>query len=250
MATTQTTCTTAEWQARLRLAAVYRVFDYLGWTELIYNHISLRLPEAQGHFLLNPFGLHYSEVRASNLVKVDADGHIIGSSEFGINPAGFVPHSTIHKHIDQAHCVMHTHTTNGMAVACFEGGLSMNNFYAAQLHGRVAYHDFEGITLHDEEGPRLIQSISNKQAVILRNHGLLAWGSSLANTFAVLWTLQRACDVQVATHSLGKSILISESVQLKCAQDSLQFSPGHGSGENVLDALIRLVDRLDTSYQS
>jgi ribulose-5-phosphate 4-epimerase/fuculose-1-phosphate aldolase len=250
MSTAQTDCSPAEWQARVHLAAVYRVFHYLGWTELIYNHISLRVPDAAGHFLLNPFGLHYSEVRASNLVKVDWQGHIIGPSQFGINPAGFVPHSTIHQHIDQAHCVMHTHTTAGMGVACYEGGLSMNNFYAAQLFGRVAYHDFEGITLHEQEGPRLIQSIGSKPAVILRNHGLLAWGPTLANTFAVLWTLQRACEVQIATHSLGNSIPISQAIQMKCAQDSLQFSPGHGSGDSVLNALIRLVDRQDTSYKA
>jgi ribulose-5-phosphate 4-epimerase/fuculose-1-phosphate aldolase len=250
MSTAQTDCSPAEWQARVRLAGVYRVFHHLGWTELIYNHISFRVPDSNGHFLLNPFGLHYSEVCASNLVKVDLLGNIIGNSQYGINPAGFVPHSTIHQHIAQAHCVMHTHTTAGMGVACFEGGLSMNNFYAAQLFGRVAYHDFEGITLHSEEGPRLIKSVGDRPAVILRNHGLLAWGPTLANTFAVLWTLQRACEVQIATHSLGNSIPIAPDVQMKCAQDSLQFNPGHGAGEDVLNALIRLVDRQDTSYKA
>jgi ribulose-5-phosphate 4-epimerase/fuculose-1-phosphate aldolase len=240
-----------EAKARLELAGLYRVFDMLGWTEMIYNHISLRVPGPadQRHFLINPFGLHYSEVCASNLVKVDLSGRIIGPSQWPINPAGFVPHATIHGALQGAHCVMHTHTTNGLAVACYEGGLAMNNFYSAQLFGKVAYHDFEGITLHADEGPRLLQSIGQKPAVILRNHGLLAWGDTLARTFAILWTLQRACDVQVATAALGAAIPLSEAVQQKCAADSLQFTAKFGAGQDVLDAMLRKVNRFDTSYQ-
>ena len=113
----------AEWAARVELAATYRIFDFLGWTELIYNHISLRVPGPQRHFLINPFGLHYSEVTASNLVKIDLDGNLLGASEWPINPAGFTPHATLHRGIERAHCVMHTHTTAGMAVACKQGGL-------------------------------------------------------------------------------------------------------------------------------
>src|SRR5664279_70868 len=135
-----------ECNARVQLAAAYRIFNLLGWTELIYNHISLRLPGPERYFLINPFGLHYSEVTASNLVKIDLAGNVVGHSEWPINPAGFTPHATIHAHIPDAHCVMHTHTTAGMGVACLEDGLSMSNFYSAQLHGKLAYHDFEGIT--------------------------------------------------------------------------------------------------------
>ncbi len=231
----------AEWQARTRLAGVYHVFDYLGWTELIFNHISLRIPDQDGHFLLNPYGLHYSEVTPENLVKVDINGQIQQDSPHGVNPAGFVPHSQIHRHIPNAHCVMHTHTTAGMAVACSQRGLTMDNFYSAQLYGQVAYHDFEGITLHAEEGPRLVNSIGHKQAVFLRNHGLLAWGHSLGNAFAVLWTMQRACEVQLATYSMGPPIAVSEDIQRKCAADSLQFSTKRDVGEDILDALMRLV---------
>jgi ribulose-5-phosphate 4-epimerase/fuculose-1-phosphate aldolase len=170
-----------EWQARLELAACYRVFALLGWTEMIYNHITLRLPDSvtggEKHFLINPFGLHYSEVTASNLVKIDVQGRVLDGSPYPVNPAGFTVHAAVHEGLAGAHCVMHTHTTAGVAVACVQGGLQQTNFYSAQLHNMVAYHDFEGITIHADEAPRLLRSIGDKQAVILRNHGLLAWGT-------------------------------------------------------------------------
>jgi ribulose-5-phosphate 4-epimerase/fuculose-1-phosphate aldolase len=242
--------TSEEWDARVQLAAAYRIFHLLGWTELIYNHISLRLPGAATHFLINPFGLHYSEVTASNLVKIDLAGNVVGESRWPVNPAGFTPHATIHAHIPAAHCVMHTHTTAGMAVACLDEGLSMSNFYSAQLHGKLAYHDFEGITVHADEGPRLVASIGGKPAVILRNHGLLAWGESLPRAFAILWLLQRACEIQVATLSMGRPRLIGEDVQRKCTADSLQFNPKFGAGQDVFDALTRMVDRVDPGYRT
>lgn len=238
-----------EWAARVQLAAAYRIFNHLGWTELIYNHISLRLPGAEKHFLINPFGLHYSEVTASNLLKIDLEGNIIGRADHPFNPAGFTPHATLHAGIAGAHCVMHTHTTAGMAVACLEEGLSMSNFYSAQLHGKLAYHDFEGITVHPDEGPRLARSIGDKPAVILRNHGLLAWGGSVPRTFAVLWLLQRACEIQLATLSMGKARMISEDIQRKCTADSLQFNAKFGAGQDVFDALTRQIDRIDPSYR-
>jgi ribulose-5-phosphate 4-epimerase/fuculose-1-phosphate aldolase len=141
---------------RVQLAAAYRIFALLGWTELIYNHITLRVPGPERHFLINPFGLHYSEVTASNLVKIDLEGRPVLPTRWPVNPAGFTIHAAIHAGIERAHCVMHTHTTAGMAVACGRAGLSMSNFYSAQLHGKVAYHDFEGITVHAGEGPRLL----------------------------------------------------------------------------------------------
>lgn len=240
----------AEWDARTQLAAAYRIFDHLGWTELIYNHISLRVPGAEPHFLINPFGLHYSEVRASNLVKVDVKGNIIGHSDWPINPAGFTFHGKIHEQVPDAHCVMHVHTTPTMAVCCLDEGLSYTNFYAAQLFGKVAYHEFEGITVHADEGPRLLKSIGDKPAVILRNHGLLAWGDGVPRTFAVLWLLQRACEIQLATQSMGRPRLISEEIQRKCTADSLQFNARFGAGQDVFDALVRKLDRIDTSYRS
>jgi len=243
-----------EWQARLQLAACYRVFALLGWTEMIYNHITLRLPASvtgsEKHFLINPFGLHYSEVTASNLVKIDLQGRVLDGSPHPVNPAGFTVHAAIHAGIEGAHCVMHTHTTAGVAVACLQGGLSQSNFYSAQLHDMVAYHDFEGITIHAEEAPRLLRSIGTKQAVILRNHGLLAWGATLPQTFAILWTLQRACEIQLATLSMGPAIPVPEAIAAKCTRDALQFNPTHGAGQDVFDALVRQVDRLDASYQN
>ena len=239
-----------EWAARVQLAATYRIFDMLGWTELIYNHISLRLPGAGTEFLINPFGLHYSEVTASNLVRIDLKGNIVGPSEWPFNPAGFPPHAAIHAAIPEAHCVMHTHTTAGMAVACLEEGLSMSNFYSAQLCGKVAYHEFEGITLNEAEGPRLVASIAGRPALILRNHGLLVWGKTIPVAFGVLWLLQRACEVQLATQSMGKPLMIPEAIQRQCTADSLQFDPRFGSGTNVFDALIRRIDRIDPGYRS
>jgi ribulose-5-phosphate 4-epimerase/fuculose-1-phosphate aldolase len=242
-----------EWAARLQLAACYRVFAMLGWTEMIYNHITLRLPDSatggDKQFLINPFGLHYSEVTASNLVKINLAGDKLDDSPYPVNPAGYTLHSTIHGGIEGAHCVMHTHTTAGVSVACLPGGLSQSNFYSAQLHDMVAYHAFEGITIHAEEGPRVLASMGRKPAVILRNHGLLSWGQTLPQAFAILWTLQRACEIQLATLSMGAPIPVPEAIAAKCTRDALQFNPNHGAGQDVFDALVRQVDRIDAGYR-
>jgi ribulose-5-phosphate 4-epimerase/fuculose-1-phosphate aldolase len=239
--------------ARVELAACYRVFAMLGWTELIYNHITVRLPDSvtggARQFLINPFGLHYSEVTASNLVRIDLQGKVLDGSPHRVNPAGFTVHAALHDGLPDAHCVMHTHTTAGVAVACVQGGLQQHNFYSAQLHGKIAYHDFEGITVHPEEAPRLLASIGDKPAVILRNHGLLAWGQTLPQTFALLWTLNRACEIQLATLSMGPAIPISDAVARGCTRDALQFNPQLGAGRDVFDALVRQVERTDPSYR-
>ena len=242
-----------ERRTRIQLAACYRVFALLGWTEMIYNHITVRLPDsvaaADQQFLINPFGLHYSEVSASNLVRIDLRGEVLDGSSHPVNPAGFVVHAAIHEALPDAHCVMHTHTTAGVAVACLQGGLQKSNFYSAQLHDLVAYHDFEGITVHADEAPRLLASIGKKPAVILRNHGLLAWGRTLPHTFALLWTLQRACEIQLATFSMGSAIPVPDAVAARCTRDALQFNPRHGAGLDMFDALVRQVDRADSSYK-
>ena len=243
-----------EWQARVQLAACYRIFDMLGWTEMIYNHITVRLPDSvtggAKHFLINPFGLHYSEVTASNLLKIDVQGNKLDDNPWPVNPAGFTVHSAIHENIPDAHCVMHTHTTNGLAVACTAAGLAQNNFYSAQLHGLVAYHDFEGITIHADETPRLLKNIGDKPAVILRNHGLLSWGRTLPLAFVRLWTLQRACDVQGAQAALGPAQPVPEQVAAKTVADSFQWDQKFGAGQDVFDALVRRVDRIDDSYKA
>jgi ribulose-5-phosphate 4-epimerase/fuculose-1-phosphate aldolase len=243
-------CSPDEWQARVRLAATYRVFHMLGWTEMIFNHITLRLPGPDKHFLINPFGLAYDEVTASNLVRIDADGNIHGPSEFPINPAGFIVHSAIHRHVDDAHCVMHTHASAGLAVACMEGGLSHTNFYSAQLRDMVAYHAFEGITVHADEQQRLLASLGDKRLLILRNHGLLSHGRTLAHAFVLLWTLTRACEIQVMTDSMRGNVLpISAEVIDRTTRDALHFALDTDAGEDVLAALIRRVDRIDPSYK-
>lgn len=240
----------AEWQARVQLAACYRIFAHLGWAELIYNHISLRVPGPDDHFLINPFGLHYTEVTASNLVKVDVDGNIIGNDDWPINPAGFTFHGAIHATLPDAHCVMHVHTTPTMAVCCSEEGLAFTNFYAAQLHGQVAYHDFEGITVHREEGARILASANGKRVLLLRNHGPVVIGHTLPQAFNLLWLLQRACEVQVATAALGQQRQIPVPVLEGCVRDSLNFNPKYGAGEDSFAAMQRLIDRIDPGYRA
>lgn len=239
-----------EWAARVQLAAAYRMFDRLGWSELIYNHLSLRVPGEDGHFLINPFGLHYSEVTASNLVKVDVQGRVVGHSDWPINPAGFTFHGAIHATLPEAHCVMHVHTTATMAVCCLEQGLSFSNFYAAQLHGQVAYHDFEGITVHLDEGQRILASAGGKPVLLLRNHGPVVIGRSLPQAFNLMWLVQRACEVQVATLAMGPAREIPVPVMERCVRDSLNFNPTFGAGQDVFAAMQRLVERDDPSYRA
>ena len=240
-----------EWAVRVELAACYRIFDHLGWVELIYNHITARVPGPDRHFLINPFGLSYREVTASNLVKIDLEGNVVGETDWPVNPAGFVIHSAIHGALPDAHCVMHTHTTAGMAVACKEDGLDWNNFYSAQIWNQVAYHDFEGITINPGERERLLASLGDKRLLILRNHGLLAWGETIAEALVRLWTLQRACEIQMAAEGIpGRSIPLSDSVRAQCAKASLQFDPKYGAGRDVFGALRRTVDAADPSYKT
>ena len=237
----------AERAARVQLAACYRIFNHLGWVEMIFNHITLRVPGPEKLFLINPFGLHYSEITASSLLLIDIDGNPVREAKWPVNRAGFVIHSAIHGALADAHCVMHTHTTTGMAVACQRDGLSPTNFYAAQLHGGVAYHDFEGITVEDGEKARLVASIGAKRAVILRNHGLLAWGPSVAEAYMTLWTLQRACDVQIAASAAGALNPIRSDVFAQTVRES---GPGEKrTCDDVFAAMQRLVDAKDPSYR-
>jgi ribulose-5-phosphate 4-epimerase/fuculose-1-phosphate aldolase len=238
----------AERAARVELAACYRIFDLLGWTELIFNHITLRVPGPERVFLINPFGLHYREVTASNLVAVDVDGVPVRPGPLAINRAGFVTHSAIHRHLDVAHCVMHTHTTTGVAVACLEEGLSHDTFYGAQLHGRVAYHAFEGVTVNPDEQGRMLESIGDRRVVILRNHGLLTWGETIAEAFLWLWTLQRACDVQVAATAAGTIGRLAPTVHAQTTREAGPLEPA--VRDAVYSALRRRVDALDPGYRN
>lgn len=233
----------AEWALRLELAACYRIFHHLGWTESIYNHISARLPGAEHHYLINPFGLLYSEVTASNLIRVDLDGRPTHATPFSVNVAGFVIHSAIHRHRPDAQCVMHTHTTAGMAVACKQGGLRTDNFNSAQLHGRVAYHDFEGITTDVAEQGRIVHSLADKEVLILRNHGLLVTGPHIPQAFATMWCLQRACEVQALTDSMaGPNVVVRQAVLdaiPRQAQPFREVPGGPRRGQLMFDAALR-----------
>lgn len=240
---------TAEKESRIQLAACYRIFDFLGWDELIYNHITVKLEDSPEHFLINPYGLHYSEVTASNLVKVDIRGNVIDETPHKVNPAGMVIHSAIHAARSDLHCVGHLHTDVGMAVACVEDGLRSDNFYSVLLHNQVAYHDFEGITVDENEKSRLVSNLADKNHLILKNHGLLSGGRNIKEMFVNLWLLQRACEIQVATDSTGKKVIpISKAIADKSeALLKIQMS-GQAQGELEFDAMVRKVSKLNSSF--
>jgi len=233
----------AEWARRLQLAACYHLFDFFGWTESIFNHISVRVPGPQHQYLMNPFGLNYCEVTASNLIKVDVEGNIVEASPYPGNPAGFAIHGAIHEAREDAQCVIHTHTTAGMAVACKDAGLSHDDFYGAQLYGHVAYHEFEGVTVRSDERTRLIKSLGDRCILILRNHGLLVVGPDLPTAFLRYWTLQRACEVQAAAASIsGPGRLLTEAVRRQTGVDQKRFDPDGRLAQVVFDASVRRME--------
>jgi ribulose-5-phosphate 4-epimerase/fuculose-1-phosphate aldolase len=239
-----------ERQLRVQLAACYRIFDYMGWSEMIYNHITVKVPGDEHHFLINPYGLHYKEVTASNLVKVDIEGNIVEDTEYRVNPAGIVIHTAIHAARPDVQCIAHTHTNAGMAVACTEEGLRTDNFYSALLHNQIAYHDFEGITVNDDEKPRLIANLGDKSLMILRNHGLLAGGRTIPEAFQNLWAMERACQVQVTTDSTGRpNIPVGPEILAKSEQLMAMQAMGGPSGELEFKALTRLIEKIDPSYK-
>lgn len=239
-----------EQELRQQLAACYRIYDYMGWSEMIYNHITVKLPGEQEHFLINPYGLHYKEVKASNLVKVDIQGNIVEDTPYVANPAGMVIHTAIHEARPDIQCITHTHTTAGMAVACTQEGLRSDNFYSALLHDRIAYHNFEGITVMDDEKPRLVKNLGSKNILILRNHGLLTCGRTIPEAFQAMWGLQRACEVQVATDSTGRdSIPVSAEVLAKTGQLMNLQAMGGPAGGLEFDALTRIIEAIDPSYK-
>lgn len=240
-----------EWALRLKLAATYRIFDHLGWTMVIFNHITVRIPGPEHHFLINPFGLRYDEVTASNLVKIDLEGNVIGGSgEF--NFAGFIIHGAIHSAVPGAQWIMHTHTKEGIAISCKRQGLTNTNFYSAMFYDHVAYHDFEGVTLRADEQPRMLASIGDKPIVILRNHGLLAHGRTAEEAFARLWALQLACETQMAADSIqGETIEVTREATEISTRDSRLFNTEDGRvGMENFAALERIVRERDPSYLS
>ena len=238
--------------ARQRLAAAYRIVHYLGWTETIYGHLTLRVPGTR-NFLLNPWGLRYDEVTASNLVEVDIEGNPIGSTNYPVNKAGFVIHSAVHGARDDVHCVFHIHTTEGMAVAAQKNGLLPISIMATGYHNRVGYHDYEGPSLDLDERKRLALSLGTHKTLILRNHGLLTAGNTVEEAFILMFRLQRACEIQIAAQAGGGPLTIpSQEVCEKSARLTNEFLEGNEgvpSGFLEFQSYVRLIDQLDTSYK-
>ena len=240
-----------EKELRQQLAACYRIFDFLDWDELIFNHITVRLPGPEHHFLINPYGLHYSEVTASNLVKVDIDGNIIDPGDYRVNPAGMLIHSAIHAARDDAQCIGHTHTDAGMTVACQVGGLRIDNFYSVLLYNQIAYHDFQGLTVMPGEKEQLVSSLGTKNMLILRSHGLLTCGETIPQMFMNMFSLQRACEIQVSVDMTGKPVIpVATEIGEKSAELIAIQMAGAGFGELEFAALKRKVDAIDDSYMN
>ena len=244
----------AEWRLRVELAAAYRLVDHFGWTELIYGHLTAHVPGKEPHFLINPYGLNYDEVTASNLVKIDVDGNTIEASDYNVNKAGFIIHSAIHMHAaEENRVVMHTHTRAGMAVAALKEGLQQVSMNATCFYGDITYHDYEGPSLYLDERERLVESLDGKRAMILKNHGLMTVGKTVAAAFQRLYRLERACQVQIDAGAAGELHVISDNVAAKSGVDTNAFAEsedGYGYGELEYAALLRKIDRLDASYAS
>jgi len=233
-------CSDLEWALRIQLTHCYRLVDYLGWTEMIFNHISARVPGPENHYLVNPFALNYNEVLPSNLLKVGLDGQLVEPSEYKANPAGFALHSAIHGARADLHCVIHTHTTPISAVTMKKSGFEHNDFYGAQLFGRVGYHDFEGITLFAEEKGRMLASLGSKHILVLRNHGVAVCESDIQRAFFLLWTVQRAAEIQSAGRAMGgEDIQLSDEVRQKCADLTGQLIRNDGFAVLFFDAIVR-----------
>jgi ribulose-5-phosphate 4-epimerase/fuculose-1-phosphate aldolase len=239
-----------EWAARQELAACYRIFAMMGWDEMIYNHITVKLDDQPGAFLINPFGMHFGEVTASSLIKIDIDGNKLDADNpWHVNKAGFVQHSLFHRALPDAHAIIHTHTTATVAVCALEGGLQPINFYACNFIDQIAYHDFEGVTVREEEGERLIKNLGDKRIMLLKNHGPVVMGKTLPETFLKYWALQRACEHQMATLSMGAGIRVPDEVIAVHQRDLYMASPPGGPGRYEFDAMVRKVDKIDSSWR-
>jgi ribulose-5-phosphate 4-epimerase/fuculose-1-phosphate aldolase len=257
MLLTDTGVSEAEWELRVQLAAAYRIVDLMGWSELIWTHTTVRVPGPEHHFLINPYGLRFDEVRASNLVKVDVNGNIIGDRVQEINPAGFVIHSAIHMSRPDVRCIMHTHTVAGMAIAALEDGLLPISMYALGYFERIGYHDFEGPSLDLDERKRLADNLADKNVLILRTHGLLTCGETVAQAFVRMYRLERACQVQLAAQSTGGKLVIPPrslcEISAERSDDFLVAEGDKGYSRNPnpeFAALVRLLDKRDPSYRT
>ena len=239
----------AEWQVRIDLAACYRLCALNAWDDIIYTHISTCVPGEPGHFLINPFGLHFDEINASNLVKIDLQGRIIGTPQYPINISGFAIHAAVHAARPDTACVMHLHNPNGVAVGIQDQGLLPISQHALRFYGQIGYHAYEGLALSPLEQSRLIENLGQRPAMLLRNHGTLVCGRTVAEAFLLMDTLDKACSIQLKTLAGGLKIHVPD--EMVCAQ-TYRDLVGNGEPEGSLEwpALLRKLDGLDATYRN
>ena len=240
-------CSAAEWTVRVDLAAAYRLVALRGWDDLIFTHLSARVPGSD-HFLINPYGLLFEEITASNLVKVDVDGKKVDASPYPVNPAGFTIHSAVHMNRKDAHCVVHLHTVQGQAVSAQRAGLLPITQTALQIHYDVAYHDFEGIAEDLDERERIVRDLGTCNALILRNHGTLTVGETVSDAWLRMYMLERACEAQIAAQAGAALLEAPAEAGEKTAAIAKAGLPMIGR-KLAWPALLRKLDRVDPSYR-
>ncbi|RWA52526.1 class II aldolase [Cupriavidus sp. UYMSc13B] len=238
-----------EWRLRLDLAACYRLVALHGWSDLVFTHISARVPGEEHHFLINPYGLMFEEITASNLLKIDAHCNKVLESPYPVNPAGFVIHSAVHQVRTDAQCVLHTHTRCGIAVSAQKAGLLPLSQQATFILGSLAYHDYEGVAMHEAEKPRLQADLGHANHLILRNHGLLTVGRTVADAFLSMYVLEAACQIQIATQAGGELTLVPAEI-VRDVAESVRVQTGGLGGAFVWPALLRKLDRIDPGYRN
>lgn len=240
----------AEWLLRIDLAACYRLVALFGWDDLIFTHISARIPGPEHHFLINPYGLMFEEITASSLVKVDSNGNKVADSAYDINPAGFTIHSAVHAAREDAKCVLHVHSVNGVAVAAQEAGVLPLSQHSIFVLSSLAYHDYEGVALVEDEKPRLVRDLGDQRFLMLRNHGLLTVGRSVAEAFVAMYFFETTCAIQVRAMSGGQPLRrISQTIVDGAPAQWEQVTRGTGGGL-AWPALLRKLDRADPSYRT
>jgi ribulose-5-phosphate 4-epimerase/fuculose-1-phosphate aldolase len=238
-----------EWQLRVDLAAAYRLVALYGWSDLIFTHISARLPGPDHHFLINPYGLMFDEITASSLVKVDQDCNKLMDSPFPVNPAGFTIHSAVHAAREDAGCVMHTHTRAGVGVSAQKKGLLPISQQSTFVLASLAYHDYEGVAFREDEKPRLQADLGTCNYLMLRNHGLLTVGHSIAGAFLNMYVFESACQIQLAAQSGGAELTEVDPQILQGVAHAMKVQTGGIGAAFIWPSLIRKLDRVDTSYQ-
>jgi ribulose-5-phosphate 4-epimerase/fuculose-1-phosphate aldolase len=237
-----------EWRLRVDLAAAYRLVALYGWSDLIFTHLSARVPGPDHHFLINPYGMMFDEITASNLVKVDMDCNKVLDSPHPVNPAGFTIHSAIHASREDVTCIMHTHTQSGVAVSAQKDGLLAISQQSTFVLGSLAYHDYEGVAVRADEKVRIQADLGDANHLILRNHGLLTCGTSVANAFLSLYALESACRIQLAAQSAGAALVYVAPSIIDGLGEAAQILLKEG-GNFIWPALLRKLDRLDPSYK-